>query len=74
MTSERPKAAAPTPLSGIASVEEHGDEPMTSEQADKLRALCEQHGKTFDSTLSRDAAARRIADLKGDGGIAPPQS
>ena len=47
---------------------------MTSEQADKLRALCEQHGKTFDNTLSRDAAAERIAELEGDSGIAPPQS
>lgn len=71
---ERPKAAAPTPLSGIASVDEHGDEPMTSQQADELRALCEKHGEAFDQTLSRDAAAARIAALKGEEDIVPPQS
>lgn len=70
-----PIAAAPTPLAGVASVDEHGDEPMTSAQADELRALEEQNGGTFDQTLSRDAAAARIAELKGDdGGPAPAQS
>ncbi len=72
--SERPKAAAPTPLSGIASVDEHGDEPMTSGQADVLRALCDANGETFDQTLSRDAAAARIEELKGENDIIPPQS
>ena len=69
-----PIAAAATPLAGVASVDEHGDEPMTSQQADELRALCEAHGETFDQTLSRDAAASRIAELKGDDGVSPPQS
>ena len=69
-----PMAAAATPLAGVASVDEHGDEPMTSQQADELRALCDKHGETFDETLSRDAAAARIAELKGDEGVAPPQS
>ena len=69
-----PIAAAATPLTGIASVDEHGDEPMTSQQADELRALCEEHGATFDQTLSRDAAAAKIAELKGEDGVSPPQS
>ena len=74
MTKDKPIAAGATPLTGIASVNEHGDEPMTSEQADELRALAEAKGEKFDQTLSRDAAARRIAELKGEDGIAPPQS
>ena len=70
-----PIAAAPTPLAGVTSIDEHGDEPMTSAQADELRALEAQHGGSFDQTLSRDAAAARIAELKGeDGGPVPPQS
>lgn len=67
-------AAAPTPLAGVASVEEHGDEQMTSAQADVLAALCEKHGETLDQTLSRDAAAAEIVRLKGDGDVAPPRS
>ncbi len=70
-----PLAAGATPLTGIAAVDEHGGEPMTSAQADELRALCEEHGEEFDQTLSRDAAAARIEALKGDGvGIEPAQS
>ena len=67
-------AAAATPLAGIASVDEHGDEQMTSSQADILRALCDKHGETFDQTLSRDAAAAEIARLSGDEDVVPPQS
>ena len=70
-----PIAAAPTPLAGVAAVDEHGDEKMTSAQADELAALEAKHGGSFDQTLSRDAAAARIAELKGeDGGPVPPQS
>lgn len=72
---EDPMAAGPTPVTGVAGVEEHGDERMTSAQADELRALSEENGVEFDRTLSRDAAAARIAELKdADGGVAPPQS
>ena len=68
-----PVAAASTPLVGVAAVDEHGDEKMTSAQADELRALCDHAGEAFDQTLSRDAAAARIAELKGeDGGLVPP--
>lgn len=74
MSKENPMAAGATPISGVASVDEHGDAPMSSHQADTLRALCEKHGETFDQTLSRDAAAERIAALKGNGGPAPAQS
>jgi hypothetical protein len=36
--------------------------------------LVAERGVAFDQTLSRDAAARRIAELKGEDGVAPPQS
>ena len=72
--SEDPTIAAQTPLAGLASVSEHGDAPMTSQQADELRALCDAHGVAFDQTLSRDAAAARLAELKDEEGIAPAQS
>ena len=65
-------AAAPTPLAGVASVDEHGDEKMTSAQADVLKALCDSHGETFDQTLSKDAAAAEIQRLKGDDDVVPP--
>ena len=40
------------------------DEPMTSKQADELRALSEAHGEPFDSGMTRAAAARKIDELK----------
>ena len=70
-----PAAAASSLIAGAASIDEHGDEQMTSKQADELRALEEKHGGTFDHTLSRDAAAARIAELADEaGGPVPPQS
>ena len=77
MTSDKPNiAAAATNLAAaVGTVDEHGGEKMTSKQADELRALEEKHGGTFDATMSRDAAAERIAELKDeDGGPVPPQS
>ena len=57
------------------TVDEHGDEPMTSAQADRLRALCDAKGETFDSTLTRDAAAARISELADeDEGVTPARS
>lgn len=73
MANEKPKAAAPTPLSGVPSVDDAGNEPMTSQQADELRALSADQGVELDSTLTREAAARRIAELKDESGIAPPK-
>ena len=37
---------------------------MTGDQADRLRALCDETGEAFDSTLSQEAAARRIEELQ----------
>lgn len=40
------------------------DTPMTDDQARRLKALCWRLGERFDSSLDRDAAERRIADLE----------
>ena len=74
MSIKDPHAVAASPLGGLTTVDEHGDEPMTSAQADELRALCEANGVAFDKTLSRDVAAARIAELSGDAGLTPPRS
>lgn len=54
-----------TPLAGLVGSGEDSDEPMTSEQADELRALSEARGEPFDPNLTRGKAARRIDELKG---------
>lgn len=74
MSIKDPHAVAASPLGGLTTVDEHGDEPMTSAQADELRPLCEANGVAFDRTLSRAAAAEKIAELSGDTGITPPRS
>ena len=38
--------------------------PMTEAQRSELQALCQQTGQSFDATLSRAAAARRIDELR----------
>jgi len=42
-----------------------GDEPMTGAQASYLKTLCEETGETFDDTLTKAAASKRIDDLRG---------
>lgn len=41
-----------------------GDERMTGAQASYLKTLCEEAGETFDPTLSKAAASKRIDELK----------
>ena len=52
---------------------DHDPEPMTSQQADILKALCEKRGVAFDQTLSREAAEVRIAHLKDDSILDSPR-
>ena len=40
------------------------DEPMTMEQAEQLRILCEEAAEDFDPTLSHEAAERQIRRLQ----------
>lgn len=46
---------------------------MTSQQADRLRALTEEHGETFDQTLSREEAEARVAELEGRDRVMDPK-
>ena len=42
----------------------HADDPMTSDQADMLRVLCEEAGEPFDASLSQREAMERIEYLR----------
>ena len=39
------------------------DEPMTDEQAVRLRELCEKHDEAFDGNMTREQADARIKAL-----------
>lgn len=41
-----------------------GDEPMTGAQASYLKTLCEEVGETFDPSLSKADASKRIDALR----------
>src|SRR6266446_4782201 len=47
------------------------DEPMTADQAEQLRILCEEADEDFDPALSRDAAERQIRRLQHRAGYKP---
>jgi Protein of unknown function (DUF3072) len=41
-----------------------GDEPMTDAQRSYLETLCRETGETFDDTLSKAEASKRIDELR----------
>ena len=41
-----------------------GDEPMTAAQRSYLETLCRETGETFDDSLSKAEASKRIDDLR----------
>jgi Protein of unknown function (DUF3072) len=41
-----------------------GDEPMTDAQRSYLETLCRETGETFDETLSKADASKRIDELR----------
>ena len=41
-----------------------GDEPMTDAQRSYLETLCRDTGESFDDTLSKAAASKRIDELR----------
>ena len=47
------------------------DAPMTADQAEHLRILCQEAGETFDPSLTRDAAERQIHRLQHRAGHKP---
>ena len=42
----------------------HPDDPMTSDQADRLRALCDEAGEEFDGALTQQQATERMRLLE----------
>ncbi|RVV98421.1 DUF3072 domain-containing protein [Mesobaculum littorinae] len=63
-----PLAVAASPAGAFATADTGKDDaPMTSEQADELAALSKEHGEAFDQSLTQDAAAARIEELKAKG-------
>jgi hypothetical protein len=48
--------------------EDDPNEPMTEDQAEDLRILCEEAGEDFDPSLSREAAERQIRRLQQKAG------
>ena len=60
---------------GAAAELREGDpnEPMTMEQAEHLRILCEEADEDFDASLSRDAAERQIRRCSTRRGISRNQ-
>ena len=47
------------------------DAPMSDDQAEHLRILCEEAGEPFDPTLSRESAERQIHRLQHRAGFKP---
>lgn len=47
-----------------ARVPDAADQPMTGDQADLLRVLCEQASEPFDASLTQGAALARIEALR----------
>lgn len=43
---------------------EEAGQGMTDDQARRLEALCRRSGETFDPTLTRDQAKRKITELE----------
>lgn len=41
-----------------------GDEPMTAPQRSYLETLCQDTGETFDDTLTKAEASKRIDELR----------
>jgi len=57
-------AAAPVAGSAVPGDDARLDEPMTPQQEDMLRALCEETGQPMDTTLTRRQADARLEALR----------
>ena len=58
-----PTARPVTPDSG-AGIPDERDRPMTGDQADLLRALCEEAGEPYNAGLTEREALARIEELR----------
>jgi hypothetical protein len=54
-----------------ALLEPDSDDPMTADQAEHLRILCEEAGEPFEPALNRSQAERRISELQRRTGFKP---
>lgn len=61
---DRPKAESPGNADKPVDDWTTGEEPMTGAQASYLKTLCEEAGETFDDSLSKAEASRRIDTLQ----------
>ena len=59
-----PPTVKPVLAEDDAKMAEHGEDPMTSDQADMLRLLCEEAGEPFDTSLTQRQAMERIEYLR----------
>jgi len=55
----------------LGKTEVESDEPMTADQAEHLRILCEEAGEPFDASLTRSGAQRQIERLQHRAGFKP---
>jgi hypothetical protein len=51
-----------------------GDEPMTGPQRSYLTTLCQEAGESFDPTLTKAQASKRIDELQAKTGRGTPAS
>ena len=61
MISPTSKTVMAEPEAGIPNA---GDDPMTGDQADLLRALCEEAGEPYNAGLTEREALARIEELR----------
>lgn len=65
MTSDNPKADAPSNAEKDPDTWTTGGEPMTGAQGSYLQTLCEETGHAFDPTLNKADASKLIDELQG---------
>lgn len=59
-----PPTAKPVMAETEAGSPNTGDDPMTGDQADLLRALCEEAGEPYNAGLTEREALARIEELR----------
>ncbi|MBS1303348.1 DUF3072 domain-containing protein [Loktanella sp. SALINAS62] len=59
-----PPTAKPVLETDAAHTPSDADAPMTSDQADMLRVMCEAAGEPFDASLTQSQAVARIEELR----------
>lgn len=68
MIQENPKAGPTSNAEKDPDTWTPGEEPMTGTQGSYLRTLSEEAGESFDASLSRSEASKRIDELQAKTG------